>query len=165
VPAHGLLERLRDDSVAVHVHPDQLQTELRTDRAHVGIGDRLAENGVPGPRQQAEDADHRAMRAGREEYPPLRWDRRRSSQLAAASREVIGDHKTAEQRVEICGDAHPAPRSSAETLRIVRLGGMFIMKSARERWPGQIARTEACRRTKVPRPTTHSTRPRFPAST
>jgi hypothetical protein len=140
VPAHGLLERLRDDSVAVHVHPDQLQTELRTDRAHVGIGDRLAENGVPGPRQQAEDADHRAMRAGREEYPLLRWDERAASKPACGRVAVhrrSAEALVAEQRVEICGDARKPRAHPLKQLRIVRLGGHVHHEvGARALWAG-----------------------------
>jgi hypothetical protein len=114
--AHRLLERLRNDAVAVHVDPGQLQTELRADRAHARIGDRLAQNGVPGPRQQAEDADHRAMRAGRKEDALLRGDERPPSEPA---RGRIAVHRrsakalVAEERVEIGGDARkpfPHPR-------------------------------------------------------
>jgi hypothetical protein len=139
VPAHGLLERLRDDAVAVHLHPDQLQTELGADRAHPGIGDGFAQDAVPGPRQQAEDPDHRAMRAGGEEYALLRRNERAASEPA---RGCVSVHRRstealiAEQRVEIGGDARKPLSHPLKQFRIVWLGGHVHREvGARALWP------------------------------
>jgi hypothetical protein len=81
------------------------------------------------------------MRAGREEYALLRWDERAASKPACGRVAVhrrSAEALVTEQRVEICGDARKPRPHPLKQLQITRLGGMFIVKSARERW-GRIA--------------------------
>ena len=111
-------------AVAVHLDPDQLQTELRADRTHPGIGDRFAEDAVAGPRQQAEDPDHGAMRAGREEYAFLRGDERAPSEPACGGVPVhrrSAEALVAQKRIEIGGDARKPRPHPLKQFRIFRL--------------------------------------------
>ena len=119
---------------------DELQPELRARSSARRIGDRLAEHDVAGLREQAEDADHRAMRARRRRKGvPARERARRPSQpmlrrgLRRAAKTLI-----AQQQFQSPATLAKPSRIRASSSGSSGSGGMFIEKSARDR-PGRLA--------------------------
>ncbi len=101
-----------------------MQAELRGDGAHAGIGDALAEDDVAGLGEQTEDADQRAMRAGRQEDALLRRHQRAAAEPRrgrVAIERRAAKTLVAQQRVEIGADARDAFAHARQQRRILGL--------------------------------------------
>ena len=125
VRANALLESLGDDAILVHLDPDQLQTELSGDRTHTGIRDRFAQHRLASLGEQAENADHRRMRAGRYEDTLLSGNECASTQPGRCSVPIsrrAAKALVSEQRLEIRGDACISLPHARDESRILRLG-------------------------------------------
>ena len=125
VQAHALFQSLGVYAVAVHFDADQFDTELGGDRPHARIRHILAEDHFARFGEHAEDADHRAMRAGGDEDPLLRGHQRPPPKPGGRCVAIPGrpaEALIAQERPEVGAHGGDAVAHTGDHIGIVRLG-------------------------------------------